>query len=130
MKSIMSCTKANRDQELQQANHRIQVLEYAIGQLTRSIQILSSYKIRTASQLEAPRRSRQWMSMLTIFWFFACLLGCLFQSYQIADVYIAYDVTAEALFYPIDPIVPPMPTICIQHNYRNTTCNDSLAFCF
>ena len=41
-----------------------------------------------------------------------CLVACIWQAYQLTDAYLQYDVTAEALFYPQDPIVPPMLTIC------------------
>lgn len=54
-----------------------------------------------------------------------CLVGCFYQSYQITEVYLNYDVIAESLFYPGDVIIPPMVTMCIRDNFKkNCSAND------
>lgn len=52
-----------------------------------------------------------------------CLLGCLHHAGQITEVYLNYEVTSEALFYPGDVIVAPMVTICVNNNHKYS-CND------
>lgn len=54
-----------------------------------------------------------------------CLCFCLYQALCVTEVYLKYDITAEALFYPGAVIIPPKVTFCIDENYL--TC-DSRCF--
>lgn len=48
-----------------------------------------------------------------------CTAGCLYNAYQITSSYLAYGVAAEAWFYSTEPLIPPVMTLCMQHNYRD-----------
>lgn len=53
---------------------------------------------------------------------------CGYQAFSITEVYLKYDVTAEALFFPTDPIIPPMLTICILRNDTGPFVNSKQTF--
>lgn len=86
-----------------------------VRRLTQKVKILE----RQRSSSSTSRSSKIKSVIITL----PCLLGCLYQAYRITDVYLKYDVTAEALFYPGDPIVPPMVTFCINNDFWSL-CNN------
>lgn len=63
-------------------------------------------------------KSRSVRSLITKFFFVVCLVVGTYHGFQITKEYLEYGVTAEALFYPIDPIIPPMVTLCVRNNFK------------
>lgn len=57
--------------------------------------------------------------------FFASFLLCSYQAYSITEVYLKHDVIAEALFFPTDPIKPPMVTLCVKREQNTSLLLDS-----
>lgn len=53
----------------------------------------------------------------------SCLVFCLYQASCVTEVYLKYEVTAEAIFYPGDVIIPPMVTLCVTDRFAHL-CND------
>lgn len=48
-----------------------------------------------------------------------CTIGCTYNAYEIVSSYLAYQVAAEAWFFSVEPITPPVIILCIKNNFRN-----------
>lgn len=93
------------------------ILRHEYGQQVRKL----NHKVKKLESRDSilPIR-RSYVENLAII--LPCLFGCLYQAFQITDVYLKYDVTAESLFYPGDVIIAPMVTFCIKDNFK-TNCS-------
>lgn len=84
------------------------------------------HEVKKLQRRLSPTRRRSSL-VWNIFIVLPCLVGCLYQAYQITEVYLKHEVTAESLFYPGKEIVSPMVIICtfnestFIHEVLNTT---------
>lgn len=54
-----------------------------------------------------------------------CAIGCLRQSYELADEYLEYQIRDELLFYAVAPVIPPVVTLCLYKNYKTLCAIDT-----
>lgn len=108
------------DQKLFQA--QLTKLSYEVEHL--KLQVANNNQILATKEdkMSKPRKS-----FVHCFAIISCLLACIFQSYQVTELYLSYGVNAEAFFFPLDPIIPPLLTICIHNNYRSTNLTQMLS---
>lgn len=109
-------------------NDKVAQLEVVVASLNRrldqSVKQLKkqSEDITKLKRLRAIADDRSTSNFVIIIPF---LIACFYQAYSLTEVYLKYDVTAEALFFPTDPIIPPMATVCMTSNQSKNVIIDS-----
>lgn len=111
--------------------------------LSRDVQILRAENESFKQQFRQLRKkstvstnSGLVRNLITRLFFVICLIVGTYHGFQITKEYLEYSVTAEALFYPIDPVIPPMVTLCVKNNFNpnsncsNPTCGDHIKLLF
>lgn len=101
-------------------------LEVVVASLLRRCDQSDNRYLRLSKQFKKLKRRRAgkfsiWNLIIVIF----CLVASIYQASRLTDFYLKHDVTAEALFFPTDPIIPPMVTICVNSNQTEDDYVDS-----
>lgn len=105
--------------ELRQLQAAFAVLRYECHQKVRKL----THKVKV---LERRGGSTSNFTLGKLIIVIPCVLGSLYQAYQITEVYLKYDVIAESLFYPAEAIVAPMVTICCSDSFKQKCKDDCL----
>src|SRR5690242_12016893 len=67
-------------------------------------------------------------NILKFIWFSLCLIGCLYQSYDMIHLYFERQMNVETLYYPMDPVIPPSLVI-VQFGLYKNLCEPEKWFC-
>lgn len=73
--------------------------------------------------MEEKERSRNHVQRsnrtIQFFWCLVCIIGSVYQGYHITELFLSWELNAEYLNYPQDPIAVPAITACYENAYRN-----------
>ena len=94
-----------------------------------SVSISNDKLVKIVLKLKADHESKEQIHLKRrrprLVWLMFCLIGCFYQSYILTSNYLDYEMSTEAIHYPMDPIQPPAITICIVKPFRQPCQNDT-----